>query len=332
MKKIVALGIFILFVLSGCQEKREGNPLKEAISQIEKETIFFNELIPFEYDECFQVGLDLDENAISELINISYKKQSEKEELADVHLIFLKENQIINDYYCSLEEGNCISLKNVGHVSYNDGETIQLDRDSIGNYLLHEISYEELPEADFSNSVFLGNSKIEGLMNSGLILEADYICKVGWNVAKAFTETDEVSEELLIDKVNYREYNKVFLMFGDNELGWAYPEEFIEDYKKLIHEIQSRQSNASIYIMSIFPVSKKIDEKGKFGVTKENILIFNELLKKMCEEENLYYLDIYSVLADENGMLPDKASYDGVHPKNDELEKIVQYMKENAKL
>ena len=169
-------------------------------------------------------------------------------------------------------------------------------------------------------------------MNSGLILEADYICKVGWNVAKAFTETDEVSEELLIDKVNYREYNKVFLMFGDNELGWAYPEEFIEDYKKLIHEIQSRQSNASIYIMSIFPVSKKIDEKGKFGVTKENILIFNELLKKMCEEENLYYLDIYSVLADENGMLPDKASYDGVHPKNDELEKIVQYMKENAKL
>jgi len=56
------------------------------------------------------------------------------------------------------------------------------------------------------------------------------------------------------------------------------------------------------------------------------------LLKKMCEEENLYYLDIYSVLADENGMLPDEASYDGVHPKNDELEKIVQYMKENAKL
>ncbi len=194
-----------------------------------------------------------------------------------------------------------------------------------------EMTEPEWTEADLSHSVFIGNSKIEGLRNSGLLMEADYICKVGWNITKIFDEKKATGDELLIEHLNDREYDKMFLMFGDNELGWKSISIFIEKYKESIEQLHERQPDAEIYIMSIFPVSRKVHEQNQWGVNNTHVVQFNEALKKMCEEEGYHYLDIHSILVNDDGMLPDSSSSDGIHPNHKQLERVVDYIKENVK-
>lgn len=336
MGKMIKYCLAVLLVLAGCkgktnQSSKAESLLKVALKNTMEETIGMNEIIPFEYEIGFNLSVDLSNKEISEWIGMAYESDLPLDK--DRHLIFIQEGEIVEDFYCSLDEGACLDLRQISQFNHTEAESFRLDRDEKGNYLLHEISYEELPPADFSHSVFLGNSKIEGLMNSGLISEADYICKVGWNVGTAFTETDIFDEDqLLIDKINSQAYNKIFLLFGDNELGWSYPEMFIADYKAIVEELKVRQPEASIYIMSIFPVSKRVSEQNKNGVTNENVCLFNNLLKTMCEEEGLYYLDVYSVLAEDEGALPEDSSPDGIHPDPELLKEVVEYMKEHAKL
>lgn len=224
--------------------------------------------------------------------------------------------------YAKTEESAGLSLQ----IAYIFEDEISFD-----DLFLPEETAQELSEADLSDSVFIGNSKIEGLRNSGLLLEADYICKVGWNVSHIFDETSAISDELLISGLNKREYDKLFLMFGDNELGWNSTEIFIEVYQEAIEKLHAVQPKAEIYILSVFPVSQSVHNQNRWGVNNTNVVKFNKAIKEMCEEEGYHYLDIHSVLINEAGVLPDSASSDGIHPNAFQLEKVVDYIKENAK-
>ena len=47
---------------------------------------------------------------------------------------------------------------------------------------------------------------------------------------------------------------------GANELGWIYPDMFIEQYSQLIDDIKELQPNAKICVQSILPVSAERSE------------------------------------------------------------------------
>lgn len=48
-----------------------------------------------------------------------------------------------------------------------------------------------------------------------------------------------------------------------------------------------------------------------------DIIRLNQMLKEYADSEAIQYIDYYSVLADENGALPQKYASDGVHPNPD---------------
>ena len=49
----------------------------------------------------------------------------------------------------------------------------------------------------------------------------------------------------------------------------------------------------------------------------QDIIRLNQMLKEYADSEAIQYIDYYSVLADENGALPQKYASDGVHPNPD---------------
>ena len=118
----------------------------------------------------------------------------------------------------------------------------------------------------------------------------------------------------VIDKLLEKQYTHIFLTFGENELGWQYPEIFVEDYGKLIAAVRERQPNAKLYIQSILPVSAEVSEKNEDNTNNERIRQYNELLRKLAEEEKVSYLDVAAVLQDAEGNLPKDAATDGIHP------------------
>lgn len=163
-----------------------------------------------------------------------------------------------------------------------------------------------------NNSAFIGNSHAEALNLYGLIPGADFYTKVGLSVLNVLKPDDKGN--VLISSLYNKKYDRVFLMFGENELGWPYPRNFIKEYEKIIDEARRILPEADIYIESIFPVSLKVSEADKNGINNKNIKKYNSLLSDLAStRDNVYFINPAEAVTDKDGNLPDEASTDGMH-------------------
>lgn len=169
---------------------------------------------------------------------------------------------------------------------------------------------------DFSDACFIGDSRTLGLGLNCDKAKADFYASQGLNISSALT--DQVIElqngnmGTVLEAVAQREYKRIFVMFGINELGWPYPENFIEKYEELIEGIKAAQPNAAIYVQSILPVAASaVNNDAVF--TNENINAFNAYVEQAANETGVNYLDINGYFKDNSGMLPEDAAADGIH-------------------
>lgn len=193
-----------------------------------------------------------------------------------------------------------------------------------------ETQSENTDNSCFENSAFVGNSMLEDLDMYGIIDNADFYAKTGLTVTNVFTETTVDGTAPIMEEVTGKKYDKVFLMFGLNELGWSYSDVFIEDYAKVIDTLRESNPDVEIYVQSLFPVSKERSDKNLYGVTNEKIEEYNELLKIMAKDKNVIYMDVHASMITEDGTLPDDASPDGVHPNMDYCKTWVQYLRDHC--
>jgi lysophospholipase L1-like esterase len=169
---------------------------------------------------------------------------------------------------------------------------------------------------DFSDACFIGDSRTLGLGLNCDKAKADFYASQGLNISSALT--DQVIElqngnmGTVLEAVAQKEYKRIFVMFGINELGWPYPENFVEKYEELIEGIKAAQPNASIYVQSILPVAASaVNNDAVF--TNENINAFNAYVEQAANETGVNYLDINGYFKDNSGMLPEDAAADGIH-------------------
>ena len=169
---------------------------------------------------------------------------------------------------------------------------------------------------DFSDACFIGDSRTLGLGLNCDKAKADFYASQGLNISSALT--DQVIELQngnmgpVLEAVAQREYKRIFVMFGINELGWPYPENFVEKYEELIEGIKAAQPNATIYVQSILPVAASaVNNDAVF--TNENINAFNAYVEQAANETGVNYLDINGYFKDNSGMLPEDAAADGIH-------------------
>lgn len=186
-------------------------------------------------------------------------------------------------------------------------------------------------EADLSNAAILGNSYVDGFVTYDVLPDTDCFYRIGLTVRTVFTKTMLNREIPVIDELaNGKSYDRVFLIFGENELGWPNTQAFYDGYGEVIDSVRERQPDATVYIQSILPVSAEVSAENIDCTNNEQILKFNEMLKELAEEKDAVYLDVASVMTDENGNLPDEAATDGIHPGIEYYKKWAEYLKENA--
>lgn len=195
---------------------------------------------------------------------------------------------------------------------------------------------EAVPESDavddsyFDDAIFIGDSRTEGFaLYSGLGNIRAYTAR-GASVSTVFTDPviNQNGEKLsIMDAIESSEpFSKAYIMLGINELGWAYEELFIEKYEQIIDTLREINPNVTIYVQSILPVTKeKSDNDSIYNNPK--IDTFNALLQKMCEEKEVYYVNVSEAVCDESGMLPADASFDGVHLNKESCQKWLEYLK-----
>ena len=171
-------------------------------------------------------------------------------------------------------------------------------------------------DAYFDKVALIGDSRTEGLA---------FYCDVNnWAIMadKGLTASKALENDIVklangttvtpIEALGYKEYKYIYIGFGMNELGWLYPEVFIDDYKTFIQEVKKVQPNAVIMVESILPVSASKSASDE-NINNSKITTYNGMLLDMCKEfGDVIYLDTASAVT-VDGVLPEEASTDGVH-------------------
>lgn len=260
------------------------------------------------------------------------------------HKVFLILEMLI---ICTVTISAAISLipvKEVGRSPVVMGEEMSLPQKpeaptapthkSDGTFDFSQPVPENTPVDDtyFQDAVFIGNSITEGLFSYGILKDTTVFAHTGLSINEVFdkpvikTPDGKVS---VITALSQRQFGKVYIMLGMNELGWRAHKIFIDDYEKFIDEVRRLQPNAVIYVSSILPVTQKRDDTDAV-FTNANVDIFNGHLKTVCTDKSVYFLDCGKGIMDENSKMPADGSPDGVHMNKATYQKWLEYVKSHT--
>lgn len=178
------------------------------------------------------------------------------------------------------------------------------------------------------DAVFIGDSRTEGfILYNGLSETTAYTHK-GLMVDTVFTSqavTLDGQKYTVMDALAKTNFSKVYIMLGINETGWAYSNLFIEKYGEIIDKIREINPDALIYVQSILPVSNEVSSSHDY-LKNSKIDEYNNLIRQMAEEKQVYYLDVASAVAGSDGALPADAATDGIHLKKEYCQTWLDYL------
>lgn len=189
----------------------------------------------------------------------------------------------------------------------------------------------------------LDNAKIQ---DENIVFFGDSITE-GYNVKEFFDEYRVVNSGIsgnitknLIDRIetDLYDYNpsKVIILIGTNDIrANISDEEIIDNIKEIINSIRKNRKNAEIYIQSIYPINRDIDKEYWKDVNSEynnkHIIKLNKLIKNLCKEEKINYINVYSKLIDDNGNLKSAYTKEGLHLNDLGYYKVTNVLKEYLK-
>lgn len=169
--------------------------------------------------------------------------------------------------------------------------------------------FEALP-IHSSDIVFLGNSITDGCEWAELF-DNRHIKNRGISADRSLWLLDR------IDPIVSGHPKKLFLLIGTNDLAAGIePGEVAANVEKLLERFREESPWTKIYVQSIFPVNGE-DMQGKHKKHWDRgaeIVETNRLLEALCEgRKNVTYVDVYSVLVDDRGLLDRRYTNDGLH-------------------
>lgn len=198
----------------------------------------------------------------------------------------------------------------------------------------------------FSDACFIGHSIVVGMDTYFGFNNADFYATNGGTAAGSLTyagyelsttHTDEEGKEVpdtgtLIDAMSEHTYNKVYIMYGANEIGTSsyHQTTFYNNMSALIDKVRENQPTAVVYLFSFTPVSQDCSESRE-DLSRDNIIAYNSVTKDLCADKRCYYLNVFDLLVNDDGFLPDDAGMsDGIHILSSQYSKIKNYIMNHA--
>lgn len=108
----------------------------------------------------------------------------------------------------------------------------------------------------------------------------------------------------------------VVLMIGTNDInGGDSPEAILQRYGQILEQIYANLPDVTLYCMSVIPQNTDIETYSTIRIadTTPKILSVNTGIRALAADKGAVYLDLFSLLADENDHLIREYSDDGLH-------------------
>ncbi|MCL1792882.1 MAG: GDSL-type esterase/lipase family protein [Oscillospiraceae bacterium] len=195
------------------------------------------------------------------------------------------------------------------------------------------------PSEYFKNIIFLGDSIVSGIeickdstqVNGEKVLEdTTVVAAVSYSLKNAVSEISENAINLTHegkamkpeDIVSRLDGKYVLICLGLNDLAWTPMDEYIENYGTLVKNIQTKNPDKTIAILSVTPVVA-----GGATLTNAVIAEANGRLRGFAAEKGLSFIDWAAAIRTENGSLHESLSSDGYcHLKAEAYGRLAEYL------
>lgn len=177
------------------------------------------------------------------------------------------------------------------------------------------VLYKNVEDSYFDDAVFIGDSRIEGLNEYGGLDNADFYYLTGlsiYDVFKKDLKSNRGGKKKLEKALEEKQYKKIYLMVGVNELGTGTDQMYADEVKAVVEQIHTLEPKAIIYVHGIMWVTQNKSSTDKY-INNKKINSRNFELQNVIDNKNCYYLEINSVFGDESGNLNKEYSGDDVH-------------------
>lgn len=184
-------------------------------------------------------------------------------------------------------------------------------------------------EAFFENDLFIGDSIGTGLVNYGYLSSNQVFAQIGLNPESA--RTKEYGGYTAVTRAKELSPKRIYIMLGSNGLAYMGNTYMTEQMKLLVEELKENCPDSYIYVISIPPVTKVHDNEGQETMVMVNG--YNKLLKDMCDENAVVYLDLCSQLQDTTGYFSEKyAEADGLHFLGTAYKKMLSFLQKSIQV
>lgn len=165
------------------------------------------------------------------------------------------------------------------------------------------------------NIVFLGDSLTQGfklktffpelpVLNRGIVSDgvADFPnSKTSWRGI-----TNRMKESIFDCNPSH-----LFLLIGTNDVGSGVSLDYwFDQYKKVIAQTRQKFPDVKIIIVTCPPSGEPYK---RVATLNPQILKWNEMIKKYAAEQKFRIIDLYTLLANKDGILPPELTKDGLH-------------------
>ena len=129
--------------------------------------------------------------------------------------------------------------------------------------------------------------------------------------------------------------NDYFRQYYDEDFPKMTTEEIIKGLTEFIAEIKA-DNNGELVVLSLLPIRQTMPWSTHYPKINKEIPVVNAGLSDFCAKNYIRFVDTHSYFADENGVMREDLSDDGIHPNyekgykvltklvNDEIQKIEQ--------
>lgn len=201
------------------------------------------------------------------------------------------------------------------------------------DYTLPVAESEPVDDAWFSDAVMIGDSRTDGLRLYSGMRGVDFLCYKGLSVFEVMSDKQVIQtadgKVGVLQALGEKQYGKVYVSLGVNELGYNHDQGYADTYSAMVDKIRELQPDADIYLQLLIPINtqKCAETKQPYYVTNKQIGIYNDIIRDLAVEKQVYLLNVGEIYVDENGEMFYDASFDGIHFNKPGYKQWYEYLK-----
>lgn len=188
----------------------------------------------------------------------------------------------------------------------------------------------------FADALFIGDSRTDGLRLYSGVKGADFYCYKGLTIfemnSRKVAEIDGTKYSVLDALGRGRQYAKIYISLGINELGYFDDQVFADTFAAFLTQVKALQPGAVIYLENLAPVNpgKCKANRQPYYVNNDRVADYNAIFPRLAEEQQVVLLDVAAALSDADGVLPAEATVDGVHFTKDWYKTWLAYLMDHT--